>query len=250
MWSRPWRRVLPVAVAVSLALGAYLAVLRQQDHARVQALVTALGDEQTAARREGRTPVAPPPASILATPKVVSAPPRPAPTVDVDGIVAQVLDRIPTPRDGRPPTADEIARALVGYCTEHGCPPVAQVTTLVAQQLAAHPPAPGPTGAQGEIGPACDPALNPDCRGPQGEKGDKGDPGEPGHSPTAEELDAAVERVLAEENVLTCPGEIAERTQLDGEVWRVCVASPAPTPTTATPTSTSTAPTEPPPGGP
>lgn len=213
-------------------------VLRLSEQGKqIKALSVALGQEQGAARRDGRTPVAPPPASIIQSPGVVTTS-RPPP-VDVDAIVAQVLAQIRTPQDGRTPSADEIARALVTYCAGHGCPPVAQVTNVVATELAAHPPPSGPAGPSGAPGPTgapCDPGLNPDCRGPAGPKGDKGDPAEP---PTAAELDAAVRRVIAEENVLTCPGEITARTQASGEVWRVCVEAtaspPGPTPSLPTP---------------
>lgn len=246
------------AVVAAVAYGSV--VLRLSDQGgqisdqgtQISALSTALTQEQSAARREGRTPVAPPPASIIHKPDVVATPP---PSVDIDDVVTQVLARLPQPAAPRGPTADELARAIVTYCASHGCPPVSVVTAAVAKQVAEHPPSPGPQGSPGPTGAAgptgapgapCDPEVTPECRGPQGEKGEKGDPGEPGRPPTAEELDAAVARVLAAENVLSCPGTIESRTQLSGEVWRVCVESPAPEPTT-TPTGE---PTEPSTGGP
>jgi hypothetical protein len=253
LWdSRPWRRILPVAV-IACAVLATVALLQSRglekrattalatQDTRIDALATALTVEQSAARQEGRPPAAPPPESIIRSPGVIDVP-RPAPTVDMDAIVNAVLARIPTPKDGHTPTVEELARQIVGYCADHGCPPVEQVNAAVAAQLAAHPPPAGPvgpTGSPGAAGAGCDPGLNPDCRGPQGdrgEKGDKGDQGEPGHTPTADELDDAVRRVLASMNVVTCEDGVVETQpapppNLDGTTWRVCVLNPTPTPT-------------------
>lgn len=214
----------------------------------VHAFATALGQEQSATRSKGGTPVAPAPSVILQSPGVVAAtPPRPAPTVDVDRIVSDVLARIPPPAPGHTPTADEVARVVVDVCTSRGCPPVEVVNARVAAELprfmAEHPPPPGPqgsagpTGQAGQTGAPCDPVVIPECRGPQGDVGPSGPAGPPGHTPTAEELDDAVRRVLAEMAVLTCQdGQIVSRPAPPpaiGEEWRVCVltASPTPTPT-------------------
>lgn len=198
---------------------------------QITALSTALTDEQRHAVAQGHPTVAPPPRSIIAHPTQVV--PQPTPTVDVDAIVAAVLARIPTPADGRPgppPSAAQVAAALVQVCADQGgCPPMPVVTKALAAALAAHPPSAGPTGPPGPIGVPGEPGPS----GPAGEPGPSGPPGPTGatgpagHTPTAEELADAV-AAYESAHPLNCgpgfgPTTVPAPLGEPGGTWQVCV---------------------------
>lgn len=113
--------------------------------------------------------------------------PDPGQGADLDVIVAaataRVLASIPDPT----PTAAELGEAIARYMAANPPPgpSAAQLSATLAGYLATNPIPPGPAGAD------CDPAVLPECRGPQGEPGAQGPTGADGHTPTEGEIQQA-----------------------------------------------------------
>lgn len=113
--------------------------------------------------------------------------PDPGEGADLDVIVAaataRVLASIPDPA----PTAAELGEAIARYMATNPPPgpSAAQLSATLAGYLATNPIPPGPAGAD------CDPAVLPECRGPQGEPGAQGPTGADGHTPTEAEIQQA-----------------------------------------------------------
>ncbi len=217
-----------VGVLVVLAwLAALSLVARGQSHraevagTRVDALATALAVEQSAASREGHPTVAPPPASIIASPSS-------APTA------------VPVPL---PPSDAQVQAAVAVYFAAH--PPVApgpdlaQVQRFVNDYIKAHPPSPGPTGPSGPAGPTGvagptgepgqpGPSGAPGEPGPSGPAGPAGEQGPAGPGPTDAQVADAVAAWMAAHPLPACPpGYTPEQRDAPlpyvGETWTVCV---------------------------
>lgn len=224
--SRLPARIVGAAVVLAWLLALTL-LWRGSDHradqadVRVDALAQALAVEQSAAARAGRTPVAPPPATIIRSPQSApTAVPSPQPTVDVAEVVRQVLAVLPRPRDGRdapPPTQAQIEQAVEQVCARAGCGPTdAQVAAQVALYLTEHPPPPGATGPTGPTGP-------------------QGPPGEPGATGPAGVGIASISDIRQSGSECTITVTLTDGTSRD-LTWQ-CQPTPPPTPT-PTPTIT------------
>jgi hypothetical protein len=116
--------------------------------------------------------------------------PEPGEGADLDVIVAaataRVLASIPDPS----PTAAELGAAIARHMATNPPPgpSTAQLSATLAGYLATNPIPPGPPGAD------CDPAVRPECRGPQGEQGVQGEPGRDGvdgRTPTEADIQMA-----------------------------------------------------------
>jgi len=173
-----------VAVAVLAAGIAGLTYFVQRQGDQLDAMATALADEQSAAEGRGETPVAPDPEALLDDPSYEGPEAQPPPTGEQ--VLAAVEDYFRNnPVESVEPTAVAIAAAVSNYLTEHppapgepGPPPTAeQIATAVQEYLTANPPASGPPGPQGERGPP----------------------------PTAEEVAAGVEAYLVDHPLPMCP---------------------------------------------
>ena len=163
---------------------------------RVDALSTALGQEQKNVTAEGGTPVAPAPSLIVNNPEIIQG---------AQGVRGN--DGSP----GRAPTIEEIRTAVAYVLATQPDLTKPQIISAVTTYFALNPPAPGlngldgapgsvgPQGPQGEVGPKGDtgPPVtaeqiatqvanyltdNPPAAGPKGDKGDTGAAGEPGPS--------------------------------------------------------------------
>lgn len=140
--------------------------------------------------------------------------PIPPPSENSDGTLiaaaaARVLAMLP-PQAGRPPTAEEIGRAVANYLAANPPgPTAAQISGTVATYLRDNPPAPGTVGPRGEKGDA-------------GDKGEPGADGAPGPAPTQAEIIAAFETAAAANPSLLCGGKgqftlVKGLVRLDGQ---------------------------------
>jgi hypothetical protein len=183
------------------------------ESARVNALASGLAQNQAALSRLGQPTIGPPPSVIVNAPSPVVITPA-----------------------ALPPTQAQVTAAVAAYFVTHPYQPPgptdAQLRTAVTTYLLQHP---APSGAPGATGPAGIGQTGAD--GPSGPPGPAGPPGDPGPTgaagpgPTDEQIAVAVASYLAS-HPLACPDGYgpAQRPQLTGETWLVCV-SPAPTPT-------------------
>lgn len=152
---------------------------------------------------------------------------------------------------GRPPTPEEIQRAVDAYLVAHpppsGQPPsTEQVAAAVAEYMVAHPPEPGRPPTAQEIAAAVSTyfANNPPPAGPTGERGPRGRPGEtgatgatgaagekgePGRAPTDEEIRSAVNAWFAENGWGCPPDSTLQPVEFaSGESGLGCVTGDAP----------------------
>lgn len=195
--SLPIRRVVISVAAVCIAAVLLGWTYVQDDHqsaelehqsAQIEALYAALGDEQSNAEAQGVEPVAPDPEEILEDPSYSpqpgpSGPPGPGPSdAQVRAAVAAYLSDNPITSEG--PSSAEIATAVANYLSDYPPGPTPeQVASAVASYLTENPPAAGDDGANGSDG-------SDGAPGPPGPEGPQGEPGPP---PSAEDVAAAVQ---------------------------------------------------------
>jgi hypothetical protein len=165
---RPYRKDIAAIVVVLLASGTlgwlmYLSDAKHTHDAQIDALSQALDLQRAQAQRAGQTPVAPPPAQILASPQIVRGDTGPA---------GRGLAAVWCTSGGRWQVSytDGMLVADAGACTgPPGIPGVAGSPGATGS--------PGPAGPQG-VGPVGPP-------GPSGQPGPAGSPGERGPAGTA-----------------------------------------------------------------
>jgi len=225
---RRWTRWITPCLAVLCLCVSLLAVL---GYAEVGSRIVAQNAELTATRKlaEDAHALGATANKTLSERGQATVPiPAPGTTGDTEVLVAAATARVLASLPDLRPTAAELGGAVARYLSLNPIPAPQLVVEAVAAYFAANPP---PSGAPGRD---CDPAVIPECRGPQGEKGDKGDP------PTAQEIQAALEQYIRENPNVLCPrgGSFAQlRVQLaDGgiaDTW-TCVVQVAPSTTTTT----------------
>jgi hypothetical protein len=208
-------RVAIVLVLIAAALGLWARAQdshdRDRDRATVSALATKAAESDRRLAALGQPTVGPPVPSIIAapTPIIITAAPAAPSQAQVNAAVAAYFTAHPYSPPG--PTNTQLRAAVAAYLTAH--PPAA-----------GSPGSTGPSGASGDPGQVGQP-------GPAGATGEPGPSGPPGPGPTDDQIAQAV-AAYAAGHPLACPDGYgpAERPQLTGETWLVCV-SPAPGPT-------------------
>lgn len=195
-WVRRWAWLAGVGVAAVVLGWLLYAVPRQAD--QIDALESALNDEQSNAEANGLEPVAPPPEELIEDPEYTgpqgpAGPEGPPPSDEAvyDAVTAYFIEH--PVEDGRTPSAAEIAVAVSSYLTEN--PP--------------EPGEPGPPPSAEQVAAAVEAYLtaNPPAAGEPGEDGEDGAQGPAGPPPSAAEIAAEVESYIEEHPLPMCPPE-------------------------------------------
>lgn len=188
-----WGQILLVLVAVAAVLWR-----SEVQEARVDALVAALGDEQSNAEAQGVDPIAPDAEELLENPTYTPAPGPsgptgppgpPGPALSASQIQAAFATYFASHPYEFEPSAAELTAAFASVLSEHPDLLNEELYAAMAAYLAENPPPPGPAGADGKDG-------------TDGKDGAQGDPGRP---PNAEEIRAQIEAYVDEHGLPLCP---------------------------------------------